>query len=407
MNDTEVKKKRIIGITYFAILIAGFYLFIKYALGLFFPIIFAFIVATLLQRPVNFIARKTPLKKGLASVLCVFFLLFVIGSLLYIVGFRAASEVKDFVSFIMAKLENIPQLAEDLRAWVNNLIVNLPEGLKGLLSSAADSLFTKLNDLVAKDTNAMTQSSAPGSSFSFSWLSTPLSGVISTASKIPSILIGILIGIITSCFLTADYESFSNFVLRQFSAEKRKNYLRAKQLLKESLGKMGKAYALIILVTFIEMSVGLSILKLAGIYQNGYVIIISLCIAVVDILPVLGTGTILVPWAVVSLFTGKIGMAVGILVIYAAISVIRQIIEPKLVAGQLGLSPVLTITALYIGLKLFGVIGMLVMPILVVMVKLLNDEGIVHLWTPSEEKPPEEKKDGIVTKLLAKVRKKK
>ena len=66
--------------------------------------------------------------------------------------------------------------------------------------------------------------------------------------------------------------------------------------------------------------------------------------------------------------------------IYAAITVIRQVIEPKLVAGQLGLSPIVTIAALYFGLKIFGVLGMLITPILVIMLKLLNDEGIIHLW---------------------------
>lgn len=415
MNDVETKKKRIINIVYFAILIVGFYLFLKYALGICYPIIFAFIVAALLQRPVKFITRKTPLKKGLASVICVFLLLFVFGSILYVIGFKAFTELRGFADTVMAKLENTTQFVADINQWLNLRIASLPEGLRTLVSSASDSLFAKLNDFIASDTQTAGQtaqqvagqSSGLPSSFSFSWISTPLSGVISTASKIPSILVGILVSIIASCFLTADYDTFSDFVLRQFNNDKRSNYLRAKQLLKESLGKMGKAYALIILITFVEMSIGLSVLKLAHIYDGSYIIIISICTAIVDILPVLGTGTILVPWAVYSLITGNIGMTVGLLVIYAMISVIRQVLEPKLVAGQLGLSPVLTITALYLGLKLFGVIGMLIMPILVVMVKMLNDEGIIHIWVPAPEKAEEKKEDGLISKLIAKIKGKK
>ncbi|MCQ2462871.1 MAG: sporulation integral membrane protein YtvI [Clostridia bacterium] len=415
MNDVETKKKHIINITYFAIIIAAFYLFVKYAMGICYPIIFAFIVAALLQRPVKFISRKTPVKKGIASVICVFVLLFVFGSIVYVIGFKAFTELRGFVDTIMAKIENTSQFVNDINQWLNLRIASLPEGLRSLVSSASDSLFAKINEFIANDSQAAgqtaqqmaEQSTGLPSSFSFSWISTPLSGVISTASKIPSILVGILVSIITSCFLTADYESFSDLILRQFTDEKRSNYLRAKQLLKESLGKMGKAYAIIIFITFVEMSVGLSVLKLAHIYDGGYIVIISLCTAIVDILPVLGTGTILVPWAVYSLIVGNIGMAVGIIIIYAMISVIRQVIEPKLVAGQLGLSPVLTITALYLGLKLFGVIGMLVMPILVVMVKMLNDEGIIHLWVPAPEKPPEEKGEGLASKLIAKIKTKK
>ena len=69
----------------------------------------------------------------------------------------------------------------------------------------------------------------------------------------------------------------------------------------------------------------------------------------------LGTGTILLPWAAYSLIVGNYGLAIGLIVLYAVITVIRQIVEPKLVAGQLGLSPVVTVTALYLGLKIFGV----------------------------------------------------
>ena len=414
MNDVEVKRKRIISITYFAILLIGFYLFVKYAMGLCYPIIFAFIVAALLQRPVKFITRKTPIKKGLASAICVFLLVFVFGSILYVIGFKAFTEVKAFADTVMAKIENTTQFVNDLNQWIDTRIASLPEELRSLVSSASDSLFAKINEIIATDTQAAGETAKQAgeqagllSSFSLSWISTPLSGFISTASKIPSVLVGVLVSIIASCFLTADYDKFSQFVLRQFNDEKRANYIRAKQLLKESLGKMGKAYAIIILITFVEMSIGLSVLKLAHIYEGSYIIIISMCTAIVDILPVLGTGTILVPWALYSLITGNVGMAVGILVIYAMISVIRQVIEPKLVAGQLGLSPVLTITALYLGLKLFGVIGMLLMPILIVMTKMLNDEGIIHIWVSAPEKEEEPKEDGLVKKLITKIKTKK
>ena len=88
----------------------------------------------------------------------------------------------------------------------------------------------------------------------------------------------------------------------------------------------------------------------------------------------------LIPWAAYSLITGDVSLGIGLLVLYAVISIIRQIAEPKLVAGQLGLSPIVTIISLYLGLKIFGVLGMFVTPILVIMIKLLNDEGIINIW---------------------------
>ena len=148
---------------------------------------------------------------------------------------------------------------------------------------------------------------------------------------------------------------------------------------------MGKAYLLIILITFAELSLGLSVLRLIGVFESSYIVIIAAITAVLDILPILGTGTVLIPWSLYSFVSGNIGLGIGLAIIYATVFVIRQVIEPKLVAGQLGLSPIVTIAALYFGLKLFGVIGMFVTPVFIIMLKLLNDEGIIHLWKSSEK----------------------
>ena len=163
---------------------------------------------------------------------------------------------------------------------------------------------------------------------------------------------------------------------------------------------MAKAYVLIMFVTFIEVSVGLTVLKILKLYSSSYIMVIAAGTAVVDILPIFGTGTVMIPWAAYSLITGDFGFGIGLIVIYIVISVVRQIIEPKLVAGQLGLSPIVTIIALYLGLKVFGVLGMFVTPILVIMLKLLNDEGIIHLWKPLPREENEEEKSSAKDKLL-------
>ena len=168
--------------------------------------------------------------------------------------------------------------------------------------------------------------------------------------------------------------------------QKAKDVSRAITLLKSSLSKMGKAYLSIIIITFIELSIGFYVLRLLGIFYSNYIAIISLAIAIIDIIPVLGTGTVLLPWIVYSLITGNFAMAIGLGIMYASITVIRQIIEPKFVAGQLGLPPFLTISAMYVGLKIFGVLGMFIAPMIIIMLKLLNDEGIIHLWKPMEKK---------------------
>ena len=118
----------------------------------------------------------------------------------------------------------------------------------------------------------------------------------------------------------------------------------------------------------------------AGVYSGGYILVLSIITAIVDILPVLGTGTVLVPWAIYNFVTGNIGLGIGLIIMYVLITVIRQILEPRLVALNVGIHPVLTLMGMYLGVQLFGVIGIFILPITFVLVKALNDEGIIHLW---------------------------
>ena len=105
--------------------------------------------------------------------------------------------------------------------------------------------------------------------------------------------------------------------------------------------------------------------------------IISFVTCVVDIVPVLGTGTILLPWAVYNIVTGNFAMGIALLLLYAVISVIRQVVEPKLVANQVGLPSIVTIMAMFLGGRLLGAIGILGVPLTVIVLKLMYDEGII------------------------------
>lgn len=387
MTGVERKRETIINITYYAILLALFYLICKYALWLFLPIVIAFIVAFLLQKPVNAIAKKTPIKKGVASVVCVMLLLVIIVALIVGIGVSAANYLKDFFTYIGTLLEDTDSLLADLENWCINVVAKLPQAASTILSKNIREIFESITAALADETASdqaaqavQSAQAASGLSFDFSWIKTPLTSVISTAKQIPSMITSFLITLIASCFLTADFDTFKNFVKNQLSDKRIADIRRARTLLGTTFAKMVKAYALIILITFSEMLVGLATLKLIGVYKSSYILIISALTAIVDILPVFGTGTVIIPWAIYSLFKGEIGMAIGLIVIYVVISVIRQVVEPKLVAGQLGLPPFVTIIGMFVGLKLFGVLGMFLMPVMIIMIKLLNDEGIVHLW---------------------------
>lgn len=395
MTDVEKKRKTIINIVYYAMIIGLCFLFGRYAMGVCFPIVCAFFIATILQKPKNFLTRKTFLKSGSASVVSLFALIFVVVFLIALIGVRAVQEIRGFIDYIALQLQNMDVFITNIENAIMSFINRLPDFISGTLSESVTTIFIQIRDYVAGQSTELTDSitGTLGDSFSFSWITTPLSGVISTASKIPSLLIATVITLVASCFMTSDYDTIIAFIKRQFPENRRGDLSRTKVLLKSTLTKMCKAYALIMSVTFSEIFLGLTVLRLFGIYSSSYTVLIAIATAIVDIIPVLGTGTVLIPWIIYNLITGKYALAIGLGVIYAVITVIRQVIEPKLVAGQLGLSPVVTICSLYLGLKIFGVFGMIIAPILVTMLSVLNDEGIIKLWKTSRQEKAKEAAD--------------
>ncbi len=381
MAETERKRKWIINVAFYAMLLVLGFLFYKYAFGVCFPIMFAYVVAVFLQRPKNFIIKKTPIKKGFASTICVFALMLIAAAIVVLIGVRAAEEVRGFINYVTIQFQNLDTIVNTIETALMSFVGKLPEFISETATESITAIFTQIREFIAGTaTELPEQLTGPFDGFNLSWITTPITGVLSTATRIPSIIISIVVTIVLACFMTADYDLITRFVYCQFPKEKRKDLTRAKQLLKMNLGKMAKAYALIMLVTFTEVFIGLTIFKMIGLFNSSYIAVIAVVTAIVDVIPVLGTGTIVLPWAAYSFITGNIGMGIALLVLYGVVTVIRQIVEPKLVAGQLGLPPFVTLIAMYLGLKIFGVLGVFVLPIIAIMLKLLNDEGIIDLW---------------------------
>ena len=388
MSPATVEKRRavLINVAYIALVLGAFYLFMKYAFWTVAPFLFAFLVAAALQRPTNFISKKTHIKKGIVSVIAVLLIIALLITIVALTGARVVSEVKGLASTLTEWLKKVPGYVKSWEASLYRFAERLPDGLQ---SSAEDAIKSFSDKLLLSSEERAAQRAQGGEQNSninlLSILKTPLSGVWSTAKQIPSILVGVLLFIIAACFMTAGYDGIVGFIKNQLTPQKRRTLSKTKQIVFSSMGKLVKSYALIMLITFAEMSIGLSVLKVIGAYKSGYIFIIAIITAIVDILPVLGTGTVVIPWAVFSLINGSYGLGIGLIVIYACITVIRQIIEPKIVASNLGIPPIVSIMGMYIGLQLFGFIGIFIMPIVITVLKVLNDDGVIHIWRSSKK----------------------
>nr|MCR5150360.1 sporulation integral membrane protein YtvI [Clostridiales bacterium] len=351
-----------------------------YALGIVLPFIIAFAVAMAMQRPVKFLEKKTRISHKFWAILLVILLMLVIFGILVFAGYKIGAEVRGLIKFLANRFGSYSGLISSARERILQLVASLPKGVSSSVNDAVNIFFDRIS-FVSQD--AVTEAetvTAKSQGFDFSLLSTPLSGIWSTAKQIPAIFTAILISIICCVFLAADFDGFVNIVKRTLSEKSEKKLSHAKHVTVDILGKWGKSYAIILSITFVEISLGLTLLSVLKIYNGSYILAIGIATALLDILPVFGTGTVFVPWALICLFNKNIKLAVGLVIIYALISVIRQIIEPRILSTNVDTHPVITLASMYIGIQLFGVFGILILPITIIVLKTLNQEGVIHLW---------------------------
>ena len=179
------------------------------------------------------------------------------------------------------------------------------------------------------------------------------------------VLITVLVTIFCSAFISLDYPRVMSALHSLIPARFRPLADQLKSFAATTLLRLLRAYLLLLLITFLELCAGLWLLGV-----NGFVSIAAI-IALLDILPVLGTGTVLIPWAVISLLGQNGGRALGLFVLYLLITGARSLLEPKLVGQQLGLPPLVSLVSVYAGLRLFGVLGAVLMPCLVLAARFL------------------------------------
>lgn len=373
----KVKKRRdsIINVAFIAMVLGLVYFFVKYLFGITAPFLLSFFFAVCLQRPLRKLDKKTNNKMHTfwSMFLVILVLAVIIGPVVLILSL-IGKEIVEFVSFLGEQLNDLPNFLATLQNEIISLLKFLPDGIYTSVSDSINVFFSNLiNDFDLSKLNIDVKSIT-------SSLSSGITGVYSVVKNIPSALLSLVIGIIAWIFFTKDYNYIVGFIKCQLPESKKNLLSETKQIFSKTILKMLRAYGLIMFITFCELFLGLTILNLIGVMDNGYVFMIAIAIAVFDILPVAGSGGILIPWAVVSVILGNYPQAIGLIIIYVVITVIRQYIEPKIVGTSLGVHPIVTLAGLYFGLKLFGFMGMFIVPLTVMTLKAFNDAGRIHLY---------------------------
>lgn len=386
--NSKVEKRRafLIDFAFVAVLLALIYVFFKYLFWIAAPFLLSFFFAVLLQKPLRILDKKTNHKAH--SFWSIFLVVVSIAVVIVPVALILSSvfgKISAFIGYVSEQLSDISSFLSTIENWMLNAIQFLPKGIYDSVSGSITDLFDKLqpNAVEGAASSAGLLSSLDLGSLT-SKLSSGVSNVYSVVKGVPSILIGVVIGLVAWILFTKDYDYIVRFIQNQLPDDKKGVLVEFKQVFSKTILTMFKAYGIIMCITFCELFLGFSIMSLFGIMNNGYFAIIALAIAVFDILPVAGSGGILIPWSLFSLIYGNYKQAIGLIVLYIIITVIRQYIEPKIVGTSLGVHPIVTLMGLYFGLKLFGFMGMFIVPLTVMTLKAFNDAGRISIWKTSK-----------------------
>ncbi len=381
MDKVEKRRSFLINIAYVLAMLGLVYVFFKYLFWPVAPFLLSFFFAVLLQRPLRWLDKKTKRKcHTLWAILLVLLSIMIVLLPIILLLSKFIMEIVSFGGYLVTNLSDLPEFMGALQEKLLNAIAFLPDSL---YSKAAESII-ETTDNLAKDFSL--NSLGIDMSTVSTTITTGVTGIYSVVKNVPSAVISIVISIIAWILFTKDYDKVVRFLQLQLPDGKKNLLVEIKQVFYKTILKMVRAYGVIMTITFCELSLGFTIMKWAGITNNAYIYLIALAITIFDILPVAGSGGILIPWALVSFIIGNPKQGFGLIIIYAVITVIRQYIEPKIVGDSLGVNPIITLAGLYFGLKLFGFIGMFIVPISVMTLKAFNDTGRIQLWKIPEEK---------------------
>ncbi len=348
-----------------AAVILGAYIFFKYLMRMFLPFLIAFVIAYVLQVPIRVLHERTGIKRGILSAVFVLGVVTFCGVIVFLLGNRLISEIERFV---IAVSENSDKYVADFFAFVDSVAIKIP-----FIDHIGGDITGAVSDAVKNMIRSAT-SEIPG----------VLAYII---GMLPEILLFVVILIMASYYFCADFDSGIEALKSVMSPNVRTAVGRFKRRLKNTGLSYLKACAVLMLITYVELLVGFLMLGVQ------YAFTLALIVAAVDMLPILGVGTVLLPWSLWCWISGDTYTALGILIIFATVTVVRRFIEPRVIGSGIGLSPIMTLVSMYIGFRLFGFTGLFFSPLAAIIILHLLPENISEkLGLKTKELPQKERR---------------
>ncbi|MDD3693042.1 MAG: sporulation integral membrane protein YtvI [Oscillospiraceae bacterium] len=362
-SESTIKVRRrlqfLINLLYYGVLLAIGILVLRYLFMWMLPFVLAFVVAAGLQRPLGWLVKKTNISRKVFSVILVVFVILLIASIVAVIGWQLIQGIISFVSD-NKNIVTIEKTVMGLTDTINEFIYSFSHILSEQAMISLQRAITEFSsNIISSVTGLFTNVAA---------------SVASATARLPILLVSFIIWVVASIFLSIDYHNVLSFILRQVPDRHSETISFVRSICTNTLFKLLRAYGLLMFITFVELSIGFTLLRIP------YALLLAALIALVDILPVLGTGTVLVPWAFIALIMGEVKMFIGLGIIYIIVTIVRNVLEPRLVSMQIGLNPLVTLFFMFLGLRAIGLLGMLLFPLIVMVLVQLHESGKIRIW---------------------------
>jgi sporulation integral membrane protein YtvI len=320
-----------------------------------FPFMLALLVAILLEQPIQWLMKLSRMNRGWsAMVACTLFTAGVLG-FFYLLGFKMVSELiqfwnnaPDYINESKLFFENT---SEKTRIFYKTLPAGLAEQIQSWTEAGINTLTENIKEIISA-----------------------ISGYfLNIAKTIPNLFIFFAVFVIGLFLISLSLPSLHQSFLNLFENRSQSKAMSILNDLRKAIYGFLFAQILISILTYFVTLIGLLFLRVE------YPLAIALLVVAVDILPVLGSGVVLVPWALYSMLTGSLPLGIGLLILFVVIMLFRRLVEPKIIGNAVGINALATLVSMYIGFKLVGVIGLIIGPVLIIVYMALRRVGLLQI----------------------------
>lgn len=322
------------------------------------PFLIAYIISLIVDPLIKWVAKKTNLSRKVSSIIVLATIFLIVTSIVILGIVSLISETTNLISGLNTYLEKSIQMITGLADKIDLDRLNLSGEINRIIGDTATNFVSNITDFIKNI----------------------LSKFLSYITSIPTILIYTAITILATYFITSDKFYILDRMEHHVPKKMLGKIITNVRSITASLSEFIKAQFIIIGISFIIVLIGLNIFYIVGMNIE-YPILIAISIGFVDALPILGSGTIMIPWSIISFLNKNYGLGFAILGLYILVIVVRQLLEPKIVSVKIGIHPIFTLIAMYTGFKIIGVMGLLIGPVVLIILKSVFansiDKGII------------------------------